>query len=32
VYEFYAKFFWEAVTGERNAGHPRRRIAEQSLG
>jgi hypothetical protein len=32
VYEFYAKFFWEAVTGERNEGHPRRRIAEQSRG
>ena len=32
VYEFYAKFFWEAVTGERNEGHPRRRIAEQSHG
>ena len=32
VYEFYAKFFWEAVTGERNEGHPRRRIAEQSNG
>jgi hypothetical protein len=29
VYEFYAKFFWEAVTGERNEGHPRRRIAEK---
>lgn len=28
VYEFYAKFFWEAVTSERNEGHPRRRIAE----
>jgi hypothetical protein len=23
VYEFYAKFFWEAVSGERNEGHPR---------
>lgn len=22
VYEFYAKFFWEAVTGERIEGHP----------
>ena len=32
VYEFYAKFFWEAVTGERIEGHPRRRIAEQSHG
>ena len=32
VYEFYAKFFWEAVTGERNEGHPRRRIAEQLPG
>ena len=32
VYEFYAKFFWEAVAGERNEGHPRRRIAEQSHG
>jgi AbiU2 len=32
VYEFYAKFFWDAVTGERNEGHPRRRIAEQSHG
>ena len=30
VYAFYAKFFWEAVTGEGNEGHPRRRIAEQS--
>ncbi len=28
VYKFYAKFFWEAVTSERNEGHPRRRIAE----
>jgi hypothetical protein len=28
VYEFYAKLFWEAVTSERNEGHPRRRIAE----
>ena len=27
VYDFYAKFFWEAVTGERNEDHPRRRIA-----
>jgi hypothetical protein len=32
VYEFYAQFFWEAVTGERNEGHPRRRITEQSHG
>jgi hypothetical protein len=32
VYEFYAKFFWEAVTGERNEDHQRRRIAEQSHG
>ncbi len=32
IYEFYAKFFWESVTGERHEGHPRRRIAEQSHG
>ena len=32
VYKFYAKFFWEAVTGERKEGHPRRRITEQSHG
>jgi hypothetical protein len=32
VAAFHAKFFWEAVTGERNEGHPRRRIAEQSHG
>jgi hypothetical protein len=32
VYEFYAKFFWEGVTGGRNEGHPRRRLAEQSHG
>ena len=25
VYEYYAKFFWEAVTSERDEGHPRRR-------
>jgi hypothetical protein len=32
IYEYYAKFFWEAVTSERNEGHPRRRVAEQSCG
>jgi hypothetical protein len=32
VYEFYAKLFWEAVTGERNEGHPRHHIAEQPHG
>jgi hypothetical protein len=32
VHEFYAKLFWEAVTSERNEGHPRRRTAEQSRG
>jgi hypothetical protein len=32
VYEFYAKFFWEAVTGERKEDHPRRRTAGQSHG
>jgi hypothetical protein len=31
VYTFYAKFFWEAVTGERTAGHPRRRALEQFI-
>jgi hypothetical protein len=32
IYAFYAKFFWEAVTDERNEGHPRRRTAEQLHG
>jgi hypothetical protein len=32
IYGFYAKFFWEAVTGERDENHPLRRIAERSRG